>query len=497
MPDYKWNDDMFTKMIKEDADKIIKISDEVRECLEKQLYNDEKVNLLCDQVENSKKKLALKADDILISTGASTTIGAPIVVSAADDSANTSDGASAPKELDNNNTDSKKKKNNKIDSISDAKVNKSQAKHMLNTFGRQKWDELKEQFGNNISKMVTEFIQNGPGLMDFALFDGIYGVITKPLSDEFSKDMLKFYEEQKTFATSYNVLMKAFSTSNDNMSTLLDNIAEDISEADDADSMDKDRLNVFIAAVKLVTAIIHNNVLRPRIKKAFENSTNNPRIYDALVKFYKAIDDIDNKKARNAAGELNFIGLKRVAKSIYPNTVAARNLNGTNAIAAMFLIISSAISKGRMEMEYNISEAHEEYNRNHNKLDASYIKYDSLASEAFDNGRSPNPAIIDDASVGPIPYKLMIDKDRIALMQGDDNKAIFRTSKKDWDNAINKIVKEHNVNSNDYKIVMSLLNIVKNSKDSGTIRNELAKLLKNYSFIQDNSFAKNYAPKNN
>ena len=30
MPDYKWNDDMFTKMIKEDADKIIKISDEVR-----------------------------------------------------------------------------------------------------------------------------------------------------------------------------------------------------------------------------------------------------------------------------------------------------------------------------------------------------------------------------------------------------------------------------------------------------------------------------------
>ena len=148
-------------------------------------------------------------------------------------------------------------------------------------------------------------------------------------------------------------------------------------------------------------------------------------------------------------------------------------------------------------MEYNISEAHEEYNRNHNKLDVSYIKYDSLASEAFDNGRSPNPAIIDDASVGPIPYKLMIDKDRIALMQGDDNKAIFRTSKKDWDNAINKIVKEHNVNSNDYKIVMSLLNIVKNSKDSGTIRNELAKLLKNYSFIQDNSFAKNYAPKNN
>ena len=368
---------------------------------------------------------------------------------------------------------------------------------MLNTFGRQKWDELKEQFGNNISKMVTEFIQNGPGLMDFALFDGIYGVITKPLSDEFSKDMLKFYEEQKTFANSYNVLMKAFSTSNDNMSTLLDNIAEDISEADDADSMDKDRLNVFIAAVKLVTAIIHNNVLRPRIKKAFENSTNNPRIYDSLVKFYKAIDDTDTKKARNAAGELNFIGLKRVAKSIYPNTVAARNLNGTNAIAAMFLIISSAISKGRMEMEYNISEAHEEYNRNHNKLDVSYIKYDSLASEAFDNGRSPNPAIIDDASVGPIPYKLMIDKDRIALMQGDDNKAIFRTSKKDWDNAINKIVKEHNVNSNDYKIVMSLLNIVKNSKDSGTIRNELAKLLKNYSFIQDNSFAKNYAPKNN
>ena len=59
MPDYKWNDDMFTKMIKEDADKIIKISDEVRECLEKQLYNDEKVNLLCDQVENSTKKLAL------------------------------------------------------------------------------------------------------------------------------------------------------------------------------------------------------------------------------------------------------------------------------------------------------------------------------------------------------------------------------------------------------------------------------------------------------
>ena len=360
----------------------------------------------------------------------------------------------------------------------------------MRAIGRDKWDKLKEQFKDNLESMLIEFLSNGPGMMDFKVFNGVYGIIKSPLSDSFSRDVYEFYTSQKSFAEAYRVLVRAFGTSNNNMANTLDIMASRIAAAKDVDSTDREIVTTFISAVKLVVAIIYNNNLRPKLKKAFENSTNNPKIYESLVAFYNGIEDISDNK-RNSSGELNFIGLKEVAGKIYPNTVAAKNLNGINAIAALFLIISTAISKGKMEMEYDLSEAEDTYDNKNTSLDVSSIMYDNLVDEIFsDIVGTKKIDIIDDPTLGQTPYQLKVIAGQLQL-KDINGKSIFITGRVEWNKAVQAVARERSRNDFSYKFVRKLLELVDESTEPKQKRIEFVALLlhvsiENDKFIEDN-----------
>lgn len=366
----------------------------------------------------------------------------------------------------------------------------TQAEYVMRAIGRDKWDKLKEQFKDNLESMLIEFLSNGPGMMDFKVFNGVYGIIKSPLSDSFSRDVYEFYTSQKSFAEAYRVLVRAFGTSNNNMANTLDIMASRIAAAKDVDSTDREIVTTFISAVKLVVAIIYNNNLRPKLKKAFENSTNNPKIYESLVAFYNGIEDISDNK-RNSSGELNFIGLKEVAGKIYPNTVAAKNLNGINAIAALFLIISTAISKGKMEMEYDLSEAEDTYDNKNTSLDVSSIMYDNLVDEIFsDIVGTKKIDIIDDPTLGQTPYQLKVIAGQLQL-KDINGKSIFITGRVEWNKAVQAAARERSRNDFSYKFVRKLLELVDESTEPKQKRIEFVALLlhvsiENDKFIEDN-----------
>ena len=488
--EYKWNNDKFSKMVKENYDKVIKLSDKVCASVVDQLMSSDEVNKLTNKT--NKKKLNKQINNSFsFYAGASRYFDAPLAVLAAGEDSQPQNENQPTPQPDSSKNDSKpeKRQKNKYKLDEDVTLTKEQMQYAFTSLGKQKWDALKEQMGSNLKNMVFQFLSNGPGLTDFTLFNGTFDVIVKPLDDDLSKDMFNFYENNRIFSQSYNALVKAFSTSNANMSNTLDKINNIIATGKDVNSTDSDALHTYIAVIKFVTMIIYNNVLRPRIKKAFNNSTNNPKIYDSLVAFYNAIQNINGREYRSADNNLNFKGLQRIATQVYPNTVAARVLNGTNAIAALYLIISTAIAKGKMNMDYNLSESHEDYNNNQSKLNASYAEFDNVIKTLFGNmAINPNDVKVlqvnvQTAKIDGVTYIVKKPKNSNYFgiySDAQNNKAIFAADKEEWNAFIKNVVKKNDRLSIEYQIIEDIINDVSKTRKPEEFATTLAENLKNY-----------------
>jgi hypothetical protein len=416
-------------MVREDGDKIIKISEDVEKYLKDTLLESEPVNVIYRKlIENSKKKVINSSDFSWISVGVLNNSTPNAIFSAeynvGDDTLeqdtseneyndinmsdqpnneaenttksintpNTNEVSKSNNNEQNNDESADKTEDDEVDSklFEDAAKEHSIPKEMMQgvkTMGdnfkkrsRNALVNLPSNLLHNIWNVLIDCIMKSPGMADINIFKGF----TNGLIDIFdstgyenSEDIYDYYRQHSKFAQNWQIIFDNIGKmSNSDLGKFLDSqfaLAEKYANVDEIPAEVKSRLDITAALLNATFELYENR------KKALMKFAEKEGIGARIDNFFSALKN-------NSSGVADSVALVIAAVPAYNKYIRGTTSAADNAIAKLISAIAVGIAEGDFNRRIRKTD-----NKTENKQNSGVPTYNELVKFLSPyNGKTTN-----------------------------------------------------------------------------------------------------------
>lgn len=246
-----WSKDLFTKMLQEFGEKIIKISEENEKKIREEI-------LKLEHIDTLEKTLSKKSDElkkVMEKVLTENSTFSPILGYDIDDTTiDEDDIIEEPDDIDKFNY----VENNSDDELNIGDKETELSKKDIQLIGKIANPHIKEAFaklGSNIINVAAEILLKGPGLVNLDIFAGVGEHIKQALSDTYVNFAGRLYDNDYKFRKAYDYVSRYFSRNRTKIADQMLKLAEKIKNK----HATVDEINVFKATFAIFSILCSGN----------------------------------------------------------------------------------------------------------------------------------------------------------------------------------------------------------------------------------------------